>query len=170
MVSWPLPVKTADGTISPNTSTSVTEMMTASQDGTTRSRKSGSVSLAAELSSSRVTSSRWWRRTRGSSRSACCLSRMSCSRSSSVSQSSTSVSSMTCRSKGSMDTKPTVSPAARAATITQPTAQPRDTSQVGDQTGASCVTATAASRTRGGECALCDGMESQRGSERRMSS
>mmetsp|Transcript_66691 Transcript_66691/g.198454 ORF Transcript_66691/g.198454 Transcript_66691/m.198454 type:complete len:245 (-) Transcript_66691:253-987(-) len=53
--SWFLPVKSAEGMISPKMRTTVTERITATQPGTKRSRKRGSASLAAALHSRSVT-------------------------------------------------------------------------------------------------------------------
>jgi len=57
MVYFLLPLKRADGMISPNMSTRVTEMMMLANSGRRRFRKRGRHSLAMLLKSKRVTNS-----------------------------------------------------------------------------------------------------------------
>mmetsp|Transcript_47261 Transcript_47261/g.150842 ORF Transcript_47261/g.150842 Transcript_47261/m.150842 type:complete len:201 (-) Transcript_47261:742-1344(-) len=121
MVSCRGPVKTAEGRISPHMSTKVTESRTAMRGETSWSRKMGSASFASALSSSRVTSRRWWSLRRGRMCLAASFCFSSRARSSSFRQSSSRARWMISISLGSSDTRPMVRPAARAAPQMQET-------------------------------------------------
>mmetsp|Transcript_50755 Transcript_50755/g.146385 ORF Transcript_50755/g.146385 Transcript_50755/m.146385 type:complete len:211 (-) Transcript_50755:686-1318(-) len=109
----------AEGKISPQINTTVTDISTAAQEGTSSSRKMGRASFAIVLNKSSVTSKRWWSLTSGLIRRALALSLLSLRRASGVEQSRFAVCSITWRAKGSMDTSPNVKPAASAALMTQ---------------------------------------------------
>mmetsp|Transcript_69706 Transcript_69706/g.197787 ORF Transcript_69706/g.197787 Transcript_69706/m.197787 type:complete len:249 (-) Transcript_69706:46-792(-) len=117
--SWLLPVKIAEGTISPNTSTRDTDSTTATQDGTSLSRNSGRASFATEFISSRVTSSLWWFAISGRTFSAATLSSFSLCFSRIPGTSFSSSPRRVSRSPRSRDTRPMVRPAASAAMETQ---------------------------------------------------
>mmetsp|Transcript_7817 Transcript_7817/g.23145 ORF Transcript_7817/g.23145 Transcript_7817/m.23145 type:complete len:201 (-) Transcript_7817:79-681(-) len=117
--SCSLPVNTAEGMISPNMSTSVTDKITAIQEGTILSKNKGKASFAHELSNSNVTRSLWWSLMSGRTLWAAAWSSFNLCLSLSATMSLSSVLTMMCISIGSMDTRPMVKPAASAATVTQ---------------------------------------------------
>mmetsp|Transcript_73436 Transcript_73436/g.192576 ORF Transcript_73436/g.192576 Transcript_73436/m.192576 type:complete len:264 (+) Transcript_73436:1322-2113(+) len=119
ILSCPLPVKIAEGMISPKRRTRVTDMITASQEGTIWSRKSGRASLASEFMRRRVTNSRWWSLISGRTLYAANWSSFSFCLSNSSIMSFSSVFTMISISMGSIETMPIVRPAASAAMSTQ---------------------------------------------------